>query len=35
MRIKFLSVIVSFLFVSFAMSSCLGDDDPIEYAQMR
>ena len=32
MRIKFLSVIVSFLFVSFAMSSCLGDDDPIEYS---
>ena len=32
MRIKFLSVIVSFLLVSFAMSSCLGDDDPIEYS---
>ncbi len=32
MRIKFLSVIASFLFVSFAMSSCLGDNDPIEYS---
>ena len=32
MRIKFLSVIVSFLLVSFAMSSCLGEDDPIEYS---
>ena len=32
MRIKFLSVIVSFLLVSFAMSSCLGDDDPVEYS---
>lgn len=32
MRIKFLSVIVSFLLISFAMSSCLGDEETIEYS---
>lgn len=31
MRIKFLSVIVSFLAISFAMSSCLDNDNTIEY----
>ncbi len=31
MRVKFLSVIVSFLFVSFIISSCLGSDE-IEYS---
>lgn len=31
MRIKFLSVIVSFLTISFAMSSCLDNDNTIEY----
>lgn len=32
MRIKLLSVIVSFLLVSFAMSSCLGEEEPLEYS---
>lgn len=32
MRIKFLSVIGSFLLISFAMSSCLGDEETIEYS---
>ena len=32
MRIKFLSVIVSFLIVSFAVSSCLNSDDDYEYS---
>ncbi len=32
MRIKSLSAIVSFLLISFAMSSCLGDDEPIVYS---
>ena len=32
MRIKFLSVIVSFFFVSFAITSCLDSDDNIEYS---
>ncbi len=32
MRIKFLSVIVSFLIVSIAMSSCLDSDDNTEYS---
>lgn len=31
MRIKFLSVLVSFLAISFAMSSCLDNDNTIEY----
>ena len=32
MRIKFLSVIVSFLIVSFALSSCLDSDDNYEFS---
>lgn len=32
MRIKFLSVIVSFFFVSFAITSCLDSDENIEYS---
>ena len=32
MRIKFLSVIASFLIVSFALSSCLDSDDNYEFS---
>lgn len=32
MRIKFLSVIVSFLFVSFAITSCLDNDTNVDYS---
>lgn len=32
MRIKLLSAIVSFLLISFSMSSCLGDNGTIEYS---
>lgn len=32
MRIKLLSAIASFLTISFVMSSCLGNDEPVEYS---
>ena len=32
MRIKFLSVIMSFLLMSIAISSCLNSDDNYEYS---
>ena len=32
MRIKFLAIIASFLFVSIAISSCLDSDDTVELS---
>ena len=35
MRIKFLAIIASFLFVSIAISSCLDSDDTVELVPMQ
>ena len=35
MKIKFLSFIASFFMVSFVITSCLDDDNNIEYSRMQ